>query len=269
MLELLATRPSVAAWVAHNAPPWLAANSDLGDVNAVRQNISIDQELRATFERLDRTRPALAASGDVDQHLLLGWDSGAWRDLTDAEPVMVTAFGAQALPPADSPVWEFIDADGTRGARWPVADDDAAWRYAGFQPVNWAERGVGLPSAFTSLESFIDESQAFQSFVVRMAAEHFRTRKFESCWGAFAFHLVDPFPGIGFGLMDSARNPQPALDALAQAFAPTRLIIEPLAFDADRPFGIIQRPTVPFSARLVIVNDDPDVAGEGRLVRCA
>jgi hypothetical protein len=41
------------------------------------------------------------------------------------------------------------------------------------------------------------------------------------------------------------------------------LIIEPLAFDADRPFGIIQRPTVPFSARLVIVNDDPDVAGTG------
>src|SRR5258708_28705807 len=61
--------------------------------------------------------------------------------------------------------------------------------------------------------------------------------------------------------MDSARNPKPALDALAQAFAPTRLIVEPLAFDADRPFGIIQRPTVPFSARLVIVNDDPDVAG--------
>src|SRR5258708_18007074 len=63
--------------------------------------------------------------------------------------------------------------------------------------------------------------------------------------------------------MDSARNPKPALDALAQAFAPTRLIVEPLAFDADRPFGIIQRPTVPFSARLVIVNDDPDVAGTG------
>ena len=33
------------------------------------------------------------------------------------------------------------------GRRWPVADDDAAWRHAGFQPVNWAERGAGLPSA--------------------------------------------------------------------------------------------------------------------------
>src|SRR5258708_20877024 len=69
--------------------------------------------------------------------------------------------------------------------------------------------------------------------------------------------------------MDSARNPKPALDALAQAFAPTRLIVEPLAFDADRPFGIIQRPTVPFSARLVIVNDDPDVAATGGRRRAA
>ena len=257
MVELLRNRPSVAMWVAHDDPPWLPSNADLGDVNAVRQNHSIDQELRVAFEHLDSTRPALAASGEVDQHAFLGWATGTWKGITEAEPVMVSAFGAQSLPAVDSPVWESI------GTRWPVADDDAAWRYAGFQPVNWAERGVGLPSAHTSLESFIDKSQAFQTFVVRLEAEHLRTRKFEPCWGAFAFHLVDPFPGIGFGLLDSTRRAKPALDSLAQAFAPTRLIIEPLAFDADRPFGIIQRPTVPFSARLVIVNDDPDVGGAG------
>ena len=257
MVELLRNRPSVAMWVAHDDPPWLPGNSDLGDVNAVRQNHSIDQELRVAFEHVDSTRPALAASGEVDQHVLLGWATGSWKSFSEAEPVMVSAFGAQSLPALGSPVWETI-----RG-RWPVADDDAAWRYAGFQPVNWAERGVGLPSAYTSLESYVSESQAFQAFLVRLAAEHLRTRKFESCWGAFVFHLVDPFPGIGFGLLDSAGHAKPALGALAQAFAPTRLIIEPLAFDPDRPFGIIQRPTVPFSARLVIVNDDPDVAGTG------
>jgi beta-mannosidase len=257
MFELLRNRPSVAMWIAHDDPPWLAGNAELGDVNAVRQNHSIDQELRAGFELLDSTRPALAASGDIDQHLLLGWASGSWRELTEAEPVMVTAFGSQSLPTLDSPVWEHI------GNRWPVADDDAAWRYAGFQPVNWAERGVGLPSAHTSLESYIESSQAFQAAVVRLAAEHLRTRKFEPCWGAFAYHLVDPFPGIGFGLLDNARQPKAALDALAESFKPTRLIIEPLAFDPDRPFGIIQHPDVPFSARLVIVNDDPDLSGPG------
>jgi beta-mannosidase len=257
MVELLRNRPSVAMWIAHDDPPWLASNAELGDVNAVRQNHSIDHELKVGFEQLDKTRPALAASGDVDQHLMLGWATGSWRDIIETEPVMVSAFGAQSLPDADSPVWEKI------GGRWPVADDSAEWRHAGFQPVNWAERGVGLPSAHMDLESYVDSSQEFQAAVVRLAAEHLRTRKFEPCWGAFAFHLIDPFPGIGFGLLDSARRPKAALDALAQAFRPTRLIIEPLAFDPDRPFGIIQRPEVPFSARLVVVNDDPELSGSG------
>jgi hypothetical protein len=122
---------------------------------------------------------------------------------------------------------------------------------------------VGLPSEHQSLAAYVASSQAYQAGVVQLAAEHLRTRKFESCWGAFAYHLVDPFPAIGFGLMDGARRPKPALAALTEAFKPTRLIIEPLAFEPDRPFGILQRPDVPFSARLVVVNDDPDVAGQG------
>ena len=257
MVELLRNRPSVAMWVAHDDPPWLAGNAELGDVNAVRQNHSIDQELRTEFVRMDKTRPALAASGEIDEHALLGWATGSWRAITEAEPVMVTAFGAQALPSTDSPVWEQIDA------RWPVADDDAAWRFAGFQPVNWAERGVGLPSAHSDLESYIKSSQSFQANLVRLAAEHLRTRKFEPCWGAFAYHLIDAFPGIGFGLVDGARRPKLALEALGRAFKATRLVIEPLAYDPDRPFGIIQRPAVPFGARLIVVNDDPELAGPG------
>ena len=257
MVELLRNRPSVALWSGHDEPPWLPSNADLGDVHTVRQNHSIDMELKANFERLDPTRPALAASGDVDQHLLLGWTAGPWRDLAQAEPVMVTAFGAQSLPPVDSPVWKQI------GDRWPVADDEPAWRHAGFQPVNWAERGVGLPSAHQSLELYVESSQDYQAGVIRFAAEHLRTRKFESCWGAFAYHLVDPFPAIGFGLVDGARRPKPALEALTQAFKPTRVIAEPLAFEPDRPFGFLLKPEVPFSARLVVVNDDPELFGSG------
>jgi hypothetical protein len=180
-----------------------------------------------------------------------------WRDLALAEPVMVTAFGAQSLPSIDSPVWQQI------GARWPVADDEPSWRYAGFQPVNWAERGAGLPSGHESLESLVESSQVYQAGVIKLAAEHLRTRKFESCWGAFAYHLVDPFPAIGFGLVDSARRPKPALTALTDAFKATRVIIEPLAFESDRPFGFLQKPDVPFNAVLVVVNDDPDVSGPG------
>ena len=257
MVSMLHNHPSIALWVAHDDPPWLATNFDLGDVHAVRQNHSIDQELKSAFEKLDPSRPAVAASGDVDLHLMLGWSDGAWRDVGHVEPLMVTAFGAQSLPSVDSPVWDRI------GKRWPVADDEPAWRYSGFQPVNWAERGAGLPSAHQSLEGYVEASQSYQADLLRYAAEHLRTRKFESCWGAFAFHLVDPFPGIGFGLLDGARRPKLALEALAEAFRPTRLIVEPLAFEGARPFGVLQNPDVPFAARLVIVNDDPEVMGRG------
>ena len=63
--------------------------------------------------------------------------------------------------------------------------------------------------------------------------------------------------------MDGARRPKPALAALTEAFKPTRVIVEPLSFEPGRPFGILQRPDVPFSARLVVVNDDPKVFGGG------
>ena len=259
MVTMLHNHPSIVLWTAHDEPPWLATNFDLGDVHSVRQNHSIDQELKSSFEKLDPSRPAVAASGDIDLHLMLGWTEGSWRDIGLVEPLMVTAFGAQSLPGVDSPVWDSI------GKRWPVADDDPAWRHAGFQPINWAERGVGLPSMHQSLEQYVGASQQYQARLVRYAAEHLRTRKFESCWGAFAYHLVDPHPGIGFGLLDGARQPKAALAALAEAFKATRLIVEALAFEAGRPFGFVQSPDVPFAARLVVVNDDPDVTGRGTI----
>jgi beta-mannosidase len=257
MVTMLQNRPSVAVWIAHDDPPWLSTNFELGEVHSVRQNHSVDQDLKASFEALDPTRPALAASGDIDLHLMTGWSSGSWHDIAHVEPMMVSAFGAQSLPSIGSPAWDAIDK------RWPVSDDDAAWRHSGFQPVNWAERGAGLPSGHQDLESYVEASQDYQAEIIRFAAEHMRTRKFESCWGAFAYHLVDPFPGIGFGLLDGARRPKKALDALAGAFKATRLIVEPLSFEAGRPFRVLQRPGVPFAVRLVVVNDDPEVSGRG------
>jgi len=258
MVELLRNHPSIAAWIAHDDPPWLADNADMGDVHVVRQNHSVDQELKAGFEALDATRPALAASGETDVHLRFGWEEGTWRDVIETEPLLVTAFGSQSLPPIGSAVWDEI------GDRFPVADDEPSWRHAGFQPVNWAERGVGLPSAYPSLDAYVRASQNYHAWLIRVTAEHMRTRKFEPCWGAFAFHLVDPFPAIGWGLLDGARQKKEApLAALAEAFRPTRVIIDPLSAEPDRPVGIIQRPDKPFTARVIVVNDDPRVSGAG------
>jgi beta-mannosidase len=255
MLELLGNRPSVMLWVAHDDPPWIESNAALGDVHAVRQNYTIDQEIKTSMEALDASRTALSASGELDQHLWLGWRDGEWKDFGDVLPGLVTEFGAQALPDLDSPVWEALSR------RWPVPPDDPRWLYAGFQPPAWAERGVGLPDDYGSLEEYVEASQDYQAWLCSYAIDQLRKRKFAPCWGAVVYTLTDSFSGVGFGLVDAARNPKVALDAVREAFAPLRVIVDPAGFKPLVPFGIGWRPGEDAVIRLLVVNDDPDLEG--------
>ena len=258
MVELLRNRPSIAAWIAHDDPPWIPANVGLADVHSVRQNYSVDQEARALFEKLDPTRPALAGSGELDSQVRAGWTSGPWDEIAALEPRMVSEYGAQALPSEGSPVWDDL------GRAWPVADDEAGWLYAGFDPFAWSEHGVGLPSDHESLADYIEAGQRYQAWLIRYATDQFRRRKFEPCWGAFAYQLVDPFPAIGFGVVDHERRPKAALEALREAMEPTRLILEPLSFEPGS-HSIRYQPGRPIEARLVVVNDDFDATGPARV----
>ena len=258
MVDLLRNRPSIALWIAHDDAPWIPAHSGLADVHSVRQNYSIDQEVRALIERLDPTRPALACSGELDSHLYLGWTEGRWSDFAEVEPRFVSEYGAQALPSVDSPVWDDL------GRHWPVADDDPGWLYAGFQPFQWGESGVGLPSDHATLEGYIEAGQEYQAWLLTFATDQFRRRKFQSCWGAFAYHLVDPFPAIGFGVLDHARRPKLGYAALREAMKPIRLIIEPVGFQSGARHPRYS-PGQPVEVRLLVVNDDFDAYGPGRL----
>jgi hypothetical protein len=258
MVELLRNRPSIALWTAHDDPPWIADNASLADVHSVRQNYSIDQDVKVILEKLDPSRPALAGSGDLDSQVRAGWTDGPWPRIADREPRLVSEYGAQALPSLDSSVWDDL------GRAWPVADDDPGWLYSGFDPFAWSESGVGLPGDHETLEEFVEAGQRYQAWLLRYATEQFRRRKFEPCWGAFAYQLVDPFPAIGFGVVDHARQPKLALAALREAMAPTRLILEPLEFE---PGGrrLRYQPGRSVEARLVVVNDDFDASGPARV----
>ncbi|MGH7775815.1 MAG: glycoside hydrolase family 2 protein [Candidatus Dormibacterales bacterium] len=260
MVELLRNRPSVALWVAHDDPPWIRSNAEMADVHAVRQNYTADQDAMALFRRLDPSRAALAASGELDSHLYLGWSEGAWSGLHEAEPGLVSEFGAQALPSASSPVWEEIG----KPRAWPVEAGDPAWLYRGFQPPNWADRGVGLPEEHASFQAYVEAGQEYQAWLVTFAVDQFRKRKLDRCWGAFVYHLVDSFPGIGFGLVDHARVKKRAYAALTEAMAPLRVILDPLGFTPLAPAGICWAPGEA-AVRVVVVNDDPEAAGRARL----
>ncbi|HKA10576.1 MAG TPA: glycoside hydrolase family 2 TIM barrel-domain containing protein [Candidatus Dormibacteraeota bacterium] len=255
MVELLRNRPSLLMWIAHDDPPWVAANAALADVHAVRQNYTIDHEIKAIIEELDPTRTALAASGDLDHHLWLGWCEGSWSGFADALPGFVSEFGAQAAPSLGSPAWEGLSTE------WPLRSDDPRWLYAGFQLPAWAERGAGVPEDHASLEDFVHGGQEYQAQLLGYAIDQLRKRKFEPCWGALVYQLVDPFPGVGFGLADSARVPKAALEVVQEAFAPVRVIIDPVGFTPLQPCGAGWRPGEPVTIRLIVVNDDPRLSG--------
>lgn len=256
MVDLLGSRPSIIGWIAHDDPPWIAANSRLGDVHAVRQNYTVDQESRATLERLDPSRPALAGSGEQDAHVYAGWRDGAWTEFQELRTPLLSEFGAQALPDTQSEVWQSL----SRGVR--EADEDPSWLHAGFQPASWAEHGVGLPSQHPTLESLVQASQRYQAHLISWATDQVRRRKFDPAIGLFAYQLVDPFPGIGFGVLDSSRRPKLAYEALREALSPSRVILEPTGFTPLEPFGFGYRTGEPLSVRVWVVNDDPEAPAE-------
>ncbi|MBJ7613365.1 MAG: hypothetical protein DLM67_26215 [Candidatus Nephthysia bennettiae] len=259
MVTLLRNRPSVLMWIAHDDPPWISANSALADVHAVRQNYTIDHEAKAVIESLDPGRMALAASGELDQHLWMGWREGSWTGFADVLPGFVSEFGAQAPPVLESPAWRSLDQ------RWPLAADDPKWLYAGFQQPAWAERGAGVPGEHSSLGDYVELAQEYQAYLLGYAIDQLRKRKFEPCWGALLYQLVDPFPAIGFGLLDSARVPRVAYEVVREAFALTRVIIDPVGFTPMQPWGVAWRPGEDATVRLVVVNDDPWLTGPAQV----
>jgi len=260
MVHLLYDHPSVVCYVMHHEPSWCDALAWLGERHVEQLNRDIDEEAVALARSLDPSRPALTASGDRDQHLWLGWKDGHWRDLAAQRPTFVSELGAQALPSANSPVWRSLNHT------WPVADDDPSWRYAGYQPNEWASSVIGAPSTHPSWEACIRASQEYQAYLLRFAIERFRAQKFADCGGVLIFQLVDCFPAISASILDHARRPKRAYHAVREAFAPV-LLVAGLPDGEAEPEGLLIRLPRgrPYRFRIVCVNDDPSRHGAAQL----
>ena len=260
LAHLLYNRPSVVTYAVHADPPWSRSLAWLGERHTEQLNRDVDEDAAALLRSLDASRPVLAGAGDQDLHCSVGWGQGHWRDLAALNPAFVGEVGAQALPNANSPVWRHLN----RG--WPVADDDASWRYAGYQPEAWVRSGVGRPSAHPSRDASIRASQEYQAHLLRFAIDRFRRQKFAHCGGVLLHQLVDSFPAISAAIVDHARRPKRAYRAVAEAFAPLYLTVDlpekQVAIDGlliRLPRGELQH------LRIICVNDDPAVRGRARL----
>ncbi len=221
MVHLLGSHPSIALWSLHNEPPWTPDGAFLGaDIQQAGTNREMDRASAARVRALDPTRPAIAASGELDQHLYHGWYTGAWRDNRDLHPSFPTEFGVQALPNQASPVWATVNT------HWPIESDDHTWAHAGYQSIFWAQSGVGLPAQYASLAEYITESQAYQAFFVRYVIDQWRRQKFNPTGGYIQFLFTDGWPAITWSVLDYYRQPKAGYQALAEASRPVRMCLD-------------------------------------------
>lgn len=91
------------------------------------------------------------------------------------------------------------------------------WRFHDFQPAETFDNRISLG---VSLDEFIANSQAYQSFLVQYATECYRRAKYTRITGLFQFDFCDPWPAVTWSVVDYWRNPKPAYDALRRSMQP-------------------------------------------------
>ena len=260
MVNMLHHHPSIVLWAVHNEPPWPPDMYWFGEPHQAKANMDVDLEAAALVAALDSSRPAIAASGEYDEHLYNGWYHGSVYEARSLAPAFPTEFGAQALPNRDSPFWQTVATE------WPIEPEEPSWRYADYQPVQWAQHGVGEPAAFATLDDYIEAGQDYQAFYCQYVVEHWRTTKFRPTGGLVHFLLTDCWPAITWSVLDYYRLPKKAYHALARAYNPTHVC---LIFDGEYSLRdgcrIAYKHGEHVEIRFHVVNDDYSVAGPATL----
>jgi beta-mannosidase len=94
-----------------------------------------------------------------------------------------------------------------------------------------------------SVDSLIQNTQAYQARLLQFAAESFRRQKWQPVSGIFQFMFVEHWPSINWGMLDYLRQPKAGYQALSKAYQPTL----PMAFRLGKAGQL----------RMSVVNDLP------------
>ena len=247
MVRRLGNHPSIALWCAHNEP--LAVDvTDVAEMSSwqkVRALAStalptwnknvLDPALRKAAEEEDPSRFCNEKSGELpntlsfgtDTHLYLGWYQSQMRLLprvAAASPRLVrfmSEFGAQALP----------DLETLQEMGFPDPGD--AWPHVDWSPLTarhcmqaaLMERRTD-PAASPTLAAYVEATQHYQAELVRYHVETLRKLKYRPTGGFTQFQFQDCFPAVTWSVLDHARRPKAAYEALARACADVVVVAE-------------------------------------------
>ncbi len=197
MVNLLHNNPCVVLWCCHNEP--VVTSKELDEVMAM----AVKQE--------DSTR-AVIKSSDFNEHPYPGWFWGHYRYFMSliGKP-FPSEFGAQALPCEATLKKMFAKKD-----LWPPN-----W-------LKWAYRDFVYEQTFhiagirqgKSLKEFIENSQNYQSDLIKFSVETYRRQKWSQITGIFHFMLLEPWPAISYSVTDYFRNRKKGFFTLKKSFQP-------------------------------------------------
>ncbi len=202
MVNHLYNYSSIAFWCCHNEPG-----------NQIK---TLDEELERAVLSEDNTRIIRRAS-NYEEHAYDGWYWGN-KEHYAAAPMgpLVTEFGAQALPEKKS-LEKFISQDELFPPVWKT------WEYHNFQvdqTFNIAKINIG-----DSIDSFIQNSQSYQTDLIKTSVDFYRRKRFNGITGIFQFMLIDCWESISWSVVDYFGNKKPGYYALKKAYQPVYISV--------------------------------------------
>jgi beta-mannosidase len=205
----------------------------------------------------------------IDTHQYYGWYYR--KKLEDLATIplehleLITEYGAQALPSREM-LEKSIPENALFPPVWPEYTIRCFQREVQFQFIEEP----------TSLEQFIQDSQAYQARFLQHHTEYYRRLKFNPCNGSHMFCFNDCWAAITWSVVDYDRERKPGFFALQRAMAPVQALLEPtdelrIGKEAEIIVWIVNdlpRPFHDMTLAWTIANDVDGTIVEGGELEC-
>ena len=196
MVRMLVNHPSIAIWCCQNE-------------STFHNKFILDPVLAEAVAMEDGSRYIRVIS-EFSEHTYGGWYGGHIRDYSalPGTPIL-TEFGAQALPDVES-VKQMV------GESWPP--DWKKMAYHDFQ-YDQTFHVAGVPLG-DNWEAFVENSQNYQSRLLKFSIEKYRQNKYKALGGMFQFMFMDCWPSITWSIIGYDRKPKKGFHTLVQCYQP-------------------------------------------------